>query len=276
MNEALEERAALQLLSELSHVRREGRLRRRAGLTEADPDDGLRRRRASFEARVEALAVVGALELAYAAHWRGRFEAVASEPVEEKPAPDGVTRERVERFLTELYSEKKEQTAASVEDRVRSFVRTVWALEAVGAIPMAEASTWVERMQQEQGVPTHAEQERAERARTCSALDLRRVVAAPMMVGGLRISHLELYADGALLYGVEHARGSIGCGTDPRSVAPHSDRGDVPLEVVDDLGTVYEARPFHGFAKSLTPAIPDAASQLNVIYAGMAGKVALR
>ncbi|MGH3993631.1 MAG: hypothetical protein ACRDSN_14370, partial [Pseudonocardiaceae bacterium] len=115
---------------------------------------------------------------------------------------------------------------------------------------------------------------------TCTALNLRRVIAAPMTVGALRISHLELYADGALLYSLEtgpDGNGSVACGADPRSAMPFSrEQKKSPLTVGDDLGTAYQPRQYHGFAKALTPAVPNAASRLEISYAGAVGEISLR
>ena len=109
----------------------------------------------------------------------------------------------MEDFLGELFSEARTQDDRSPEERIRSFRRSVWALEAVGAIRMDDAEHWIDRVHVEHGVPTRKEEEQNERLRTCLAVDLRRVIAAPMAAGRLRISHLELYADGALLYSLE-------------------------------------------------------------------------
>lgn len=276
MSDALEQRAVLHLLSLLCRERSHSSERHRVGLIESDPDVERPGRLSSYTSAVEAFRVLGAISSSQAAAWRRRFESAAAQLAPEKPAPDAGTRERVEDFLGELFSEGQTQDDTSPEERVRSFRRPVWALEAVGAIRLDEAEHWIDRVAVEHGVPTRKEEEQNERSRTCLALDLRRVIAAPMAVGGLRISHLELYADGALLYSLETGRGSIACGTDPRSARPFSNRQESPLKVVDDVGTVYEPRPYHGFAKALTPAIPDDASRLLVSYAGAAGEIALR
>ncbi len=276
MSDALEQRAVLHLLSLLYRERSHSSKRHRVGLTEADPDVERPRRLSSYKSAVEAFRVLGAISSAQAAAWRRRFEFAAAEPAAEKPEPDADTRERVEDFLGKLFSEAQTQDDRSPEERVRSFRRSAWALEGVGAIRVDDAEHWIDRVHVEHGVPTRREEEQDERSRTCLALDLRRVIAAPMAVGGLQISHLELYADGALLYSLDTTGGGVTCGSDPRSARPYSDRQESPLKVVDDVGTVYEPRPYHGFAKALTPAIPDEATRLHVSYAGAAGEIALR
>ncbi len=276
MSDALEQRAVLHLLSLLCRERSRIAERRRVGLTEADPDVERAGRLSSYKSAVEALRVLGAISSAEAMAWRRRFKSAAAQLETQRPEPDADTRERVEDFLGKLFSDGLTQDDRSPEERVRSFRRSVWALESVGAIRMDAAERWIDRVHVEHGVPTRKEEEQNERSRTCLALDLRRVIAAPMAVGGLRISHLELYADGALLYSLEPTRGSIACGTDPRSARPFSDRQESPLKVADDVGTTYEPRPYHGFAKALTPAIPNDASRLHVSYAGAAGEIALR
>jgi len=179
-------------------------------------------------------------------------------------------------LLAKIFSEQLASNDTADQRAVR-FRRSAFALREVGVIESDEAYRWIDRFQRQRGLPTPSEQDELDRARTCTALELRGVIAAPMAVGDLRISHLELYADGALLYSLETGRGGTTCGADPRSANPFARRPERPaLTVGDDLGTVYEPRQYHGFAKALTPAAPEAASRLELSFRGAVGEISLR
>ena len=247
-------------------------------MTPGDLDGDRPRRVGRFESAVEALHALGAVASTEAAAWRDRFEAAARESEGYPyPAPDPDARKRVESFVEDLFDKKRRRRWAA-EKELHSFRRTLFSLEAVGAIPLEEAYGWIDRFCVEAGLPTRADEEERGRVPWCTALDLRRVIAAPIAVGRLQISRLELYSDGALLYSREmgpDGRTSVRCGGPPANPFPQTKQPSAP-EVCDDLGTAYELQPYHGFAKALTPAVPDLASRLEISYAGAGATIALR
>ncbi len=282
MNDALEQRAWLYLLTLLGRERMQAWGRDRAGLTAADPDEGRSARLRGFESVVETFRALGVLSRADTQAWRRRFEAAGADPAAMRsPEPDAETRRRAEDFIRVLFEEQRTGKGGSPKRRAGTFRGAVFALGGVGAVPTEEAHQWNARLHTELGLPTREEEEQRERARTCTALDLRAVIAAPMEIGGLQVSHLELYADGALLYSLERhpaggAPAGAACGSDPSLALPFREQEKSPLAVSDDLGTVYEPRQYHGFAKALTPAVPDGASRLEIAYGQKAGAIALR
>lgn len=214
---------------------------------------------------VETFRALDALSSAEADAWRRRFEAAGAEPAAtRRSGADADTRRRADEFIGAFFEEQRAGPAGSPERRAAAFRGAVFALEAVGAAPTDEAYRWIRRLHTALGLPTGEKEAERERARACTARDLRAVIPAPIVIGDLQVSHLELYADGALLFSYVHQ--------------PPGGRQqeEPPLAVSDDLGTVYEPRQYHGFAKALAPAVPDGASRLEISYGREVGEISLR
>ena len=150
------------------------------------------------------------------------------------------------------------------------------ALEAVGALSSGEALSWLDRLNARLGLSSVKEEEELERQRTCTGLELHRVVEGTTGGdGALRITHVELYADGAMLYWHAAAPDERPEDRPPTLEPPLAGerwRGawqqeQSRLTVHDDLGTVYECRQGrHAHATALMPSIPASASRLKVSY----------
>ncbi|MDP8942607.1 MAG: hypothetical protein M3N16_00555 [Actinomycetota bacterium] len=276
MNDALRQRAELHLVGRLLSEWRQAMSRHQAGLGSDDPDENRLERRQRFREGAETYRAIDVLSSSEVETWLRRFASVVEDPAEmEEPEPDPDTRRRTGELLDRLLADRARGEGSAGQDPVLSFTRTVRTLEYVGALSREEAVRWLDRLNESLGLPSLAEQEELDRRRTCIGRELRRVIAGPIAgEGALEITHLELYSDGAMIYWHERRRPEQPEDRVPRVKAPPLGRGggaqppDQPETVVlDDLGTAYECQQGrHPSIMALVPAVPDAASRLDIRY----------
>jgi len=228
---------------------------------------------AGYEGRLLAMEWVGAISAEEVASWRQRLHEAASwrEPPREPPAR--AVRERAIAHLEERIA----PLSPSMRDGFVACIGAIVAYEQTGVLMAEEALAWRERLR----ARIDMEPERPPR---CSRRDLVRVLPGPPeRIRGLRVTTVELYADGVVVRWHDAQRRPDASGTPriwsdtDRQTAGHGDPYLGGLS--DDLGTRYigGGGPDLGInggwkvrfgSSSFTPAFPNGARRLTVAYEG--------
>lgn len=226
---------------------------------------------AGNEGRLLAMEYAGAITPAEGAEWRERLrEASAAKAATHPPVSDEVRNRAVlhlERLAVGVTSEPGDSSRAALS--------SVLAYERAGVLSADEALAWRERLRAQMGLEP-------ERPPLCSQRDLLTVHAGPVeRYQGVRITSVELYADGLVLRWHRAKPWPEGSDTPHiwSRVDQETDGADelIPRSLTDDLGTRYvigRVRRELGIngggwvvrlgSSSFTPAIPPAATRLRV------------
>jgi hypothetical protein len=247
MSEILRERAELHMVKELARIRLFER-GERALLKRRSAEDQL----ADLARQIEALRAIGAFAGQEASAWIARCRSeLESAPDEGDVSPSDEAREAMSRLLEELLESSAPERRSGLDRRsVSAFEHALMAFQNVRMLSTDEAARWLERFLAETDISDDEKQTllRRKRAQFCMGVDLRHVCVGPQApVGGVRITHLELYDDGTTLnwHRVSplpepdaRQRDRLGPGvrigsTSQRPVNPE-------LELRDDLGMRYD------------------------------------
>jgi hypothetical protein len=278
---ALQERAEIELLSLIERERSRRAAPRRppwrsTRTSYQDSEEAERRERECFRFSVEALAAIGAIPKSEIGNWIDRFES------------EGRARERWPEVAAD--PETKRRARALLEDRLPAndlewegdtYKRAVWRFQEAqatinisGALPRDERMHWQERFLER---VSPEDRGKLQNPPLCMGVDLERVVVGPPVRNdGLRITHVELHADGVVVhwhYAVVFPPGRERTSWE-RFQTSSPERASM-LELADDAGTSYRWSPgpshdaafrkdgfVHWLSATFTPAAPAEATRL--------------